>query len=330
MAWYDVNKTLSYNRLFNFVVGARSIGKTYALKKRAIKNFLDKGHHFVYLRRYDVETEETAEPLFNDIIANNEFPDHRIEFKAGCYYLDDRLFGYAMSLTQARNYKSISYPLVWLIIFDEFQPEEKRSGYLQNEPHKFLNFYMSIDRYRGCIVVFLSNAVSSVNPYFSFFGLELPYNSTICAKKRVLLEVLDDQEFIKERENTPFGELVEGTTFADYAIRNKFKNDNKAFIEKKTAKSSYYFTLKYEGDLYGVWVDLSINKMFVSNDVLKSCVLVYAIVLEDHEPNTMLIKRAKKSAHFKNFIEAYKDGCVRFENQKIKTIIYDVIKKCIT
>ena len=41
--YYDINKTLSYNTLFNFVVGPRGAGKTYAAKKRAISNFLKRG-----------------------------------------------------------------------------------------------------------------------------------------------------------------------------------------------------------------------------------------------------------------------------------------------
>ena len=38
--WYDISKTLSYNALFNFVIGARGVGKTYAFKRWAIKDFL--------------------------------------------------------------------------------------------------------------------------------------------------------------------------------------------------------------------------------------------------------------------------------------------------
>lgn len=47
--YYDINKTLSYNTLFNFVVGPRGAGKTYDGKKRAISNFLKRESNlFIY------------------------------------------------------------------------------------------------------------------------------------------------------------------------------------------------------------------------------------------------------------------------------------------
>ena len=165
--WYDVGQTLTYNCLFNFIIGSRGCGKSYGLKKRAVKIFLDKGHQFVYLRRYQEELEETAETYFDDIILNKEFPDVKIEYRGGCYYINDELAGYAMALTKAKSYKSISFPLVYLIIFDEFLIEDNGySRYLKNEVKAFLGYYMSIDRYRGCTVFFLANSTTMINPYF--------------------------------------------------------------------------------------------------------------------------------------------------------------------
>lgn len=329
--WYDVGKTLTYNCLFNFVIGSRGCGKTYALKKRAIKQFLDKGYQFVYLRRYQEELQETAESYFNDIILNNEFPDTVIEYKAGCYFVNGEMAGYAMALTKAKSYKSISFPLVYLIIFDEFLIEDNGySRYLKNEVKQFLSFYMSIDRYRGCIVFFLANSVTMVNPYTLYFDLSLPYGSDIVRKGECLLQLVEDKEFIESRKQTRFGQLVAGTEFAEYAIENKFTNDSKTFVMKKTEKAQYYFTFFYKGEKYGVWVDYHAGKMFVSDNVDPSCLIVYSLTVDDHAPNTMLLKQLNKSPFFKKFIENYKMGNVYFESQKIKNIVYEVIKLCVT
>ena len=331
MAWYDINKTLTYNCLFNFIIGNRGSGKTYGAKKRAIKQFLDKGHQFVYLRRFKEELDETAESYFNDIIVNNEFPDVVIEYRAGCYFVNDQLAGYSMALTKAKDYKSISYPLVYLIIFDEFLIEDNGySRYLKNEVKQFLNFYMSIDRYRGCTVFFLANNVSMINPYTLFFDLHLPYGSNITRKGDVLLQLVQDEEFIKERKETRFGKLIAGTDFEQYAIENKSMVDTKTFIMKKTAKSNYYFTFIYNGEEYGIWVDYSEGKFFVSQDVDPSCKMIYSITVDDHTPNTMLLSQISKAVLWKKFIENYKMGNVYFESQKIKNITYEVIKMCMT
>lgn len=329
--WYDLGHTLTYNCLFNFVIGNRGCGKTYAAKKRAVKQFLDKGYQFVYLRRYKEELDETAESYFNDIILNNEFPDAVIEYRGGQYFINDQLAGYAMALTKAKDYKSISYPLVYLIIFDEFLIEDNGyARYLKNEVKQFLSFYMSIDRYRGCVVFFLANSVSMINPYTLYWDLKLPYGSNIVRKGDVLLQLVQDEEFIKERKNTRFGKLIAGTDFEQYAIENKFVQDSKTFIMKKTPKCQYYFTFVYQGTEYGIWVDYSEGKFFVSPDVDPSCRLVYSITVDDHNPNTLLLSQINKAVYFKTFLNNYKMGNVYFENQKVKNITYEVIRLCVS
>lgn len=328
--WYDIGETISHNCLFNFVIGNRGCGKTYAAKKRAVKQFLDKGYQFVYLRRYQEELQETAESYFNDIILNREFPDAIIEYRGGTYYINDQVAGYAMALTKAKDYKSISFPMVYLIIFDEFLIEDNGyARYLKNEVKQFLSFYMSIDRYRGCTVFFLANSVSMVNPYTLFWNINLPYGSNIVKKGDILLQLVQDEEFINERKQTRFGKLVEGTDFADYAIGNKFMNDSKSFIMKKTEKAHYYFTFIYMLEKFGVWIDYSEGKIFVSENVDPSCRIVYSLTVDDHQPNTMLLKQINKSPLFKTFIENYKMGNVYFESQKVKNITYEVIRMCV-
>lgn len=329
MAWYDPNQTLSYNCLFNIIIGNRGSGKSYGWKKRAIKNFLEKGHEFVYLRRYREELETTADTYFNDVLANNEFPDIDVTYSGGVYLINGKIAGYAMSLTKAKDYKSIAFPNVWLIIYEEFLIEDNGyARYLKNEVKQFLNFYMSIDRYRGCIVAFLANATTMVNPYTMYFDLSLPYGSNFVRKGEILLQLVQDEEFIKEKKQTRFGKLIEGTEFAEYAIENKFLYDSKTFIMKKTEKCYYFFSFVYNNVTYGVWKDNHEGKIFISADVDPSCLICYSITIEDHKPNTMLLRNINKSPFFKTLIENYKLGNVYFESQKIKNVTYEVIKLC--
>ena len=69
--------------------------------------------------------------------------------------------------------------------------------------------------------------------------------------------------------------------------------------------------------------------MFVSNNVDNSCKLVYSLTVDDHDPNTLLLRQLNKSRVFKQFIDNYKMGNVYFESQKIKNVVYDVIKLCV-
>lgn len=333
MAWYDVNRTLTHNALFNIIIGPRSCGKSYALKKRVIKTFKEKGLQFVYLRRFKDELDKSKDNYFDDIILNNEFPADKITFDGDCYFLNGRLMGYAMALTKAKDYKSSSFPLVWAIVFEEFIIEENGyTHYLKNEVETFLGFYMTIDRYRGVKVFLLGNNYRLYNPYILYWDIQKPYNSNITKVKngKILLELADDPEFIEDRKNSDFGAIIEGTSFGNYAIDNISRTETNTFILKKTEKSTYYFTFCYKDNLYGVWVDYSAGKYFVSENYDPYCKVRYAITTDDHNPNMLFLKNVNKSIMFKQFIEAYKGGIVYFESQKIKSVVMEVIKLCLT
>ena len=56
--YWSINKLLSYNALFNFVVGERGVGKSYGAKVYVANNFIKKNEEFVYIRRYKTELKE--------------------------------------------------------------------------------------------------------------------------------------------------------------------------------------------------------------------------------------------------------------------------------
>ena len=328
--WYNPKKTLTHNALFNMVIGARSVGKSYNVLMMCIDKFKKNGKQFIYLRRYATELDESKETIFDQIILDAQYPDDKITFDGDCYFLNGHLMGYAMALTKAKAYKSSSFPNVWLIIFEEFIIEEDaHSHYLKNEVKKFLGYYMTIDRYRGVKVFFLGNNYTMFNPYTMYWSLVSPNGrDVIKAKKgKILLELVVDT--MKEHHESDFASIIEGTDFAEYALYNKSPIDNNNFIMKKTEKCNYYFTFKYSDNLYGVWVDYSEGKFFVSKNIDPYFKTVYSVTLDDHTPNTLLLKSVNKSIYFKTFIDNYKSGNVYFESMTIKSIVYNVIKLCV-
>ena len=81
--FWNIKRTLSYNCLFNFIIGQRGVGKTYGSLKWAIERYLKKEkmgetHQFLYLRRMKVELDKLTTMrggrLFNAV--QKEFPDH--------------------------------------------------------------------------------------------------------------------------------------------------------------------------------------------------------------------------------------------------------------
>lgn len=320
--YWNIKKVMSYNCLFNFIVGSRGVGKTFGAKQQAIDDFIKKGEQFVYVRRYKEELKK-IDKFFDDI--REFYPDHELTIKKPNFYIDGKICGCCVALSTAKIEKSTPFPKVTKIIFDEFILDKGVHHYLPDEVTNFLELYSTIARSRDVFVYFLSNALTVTNPYFLYFNITLPYKKEIKADGDILIQLVQDSEYTNKMKNTRFGKIIEGTPYSDYAIENTFLRDNKNFVEKKTERSQYYFTMIYRGNKFGVWIDRTQGLIFVSNDIDNSCKLVYSTTMDDHTPNRMLLKR-RSSPIFTNFIDLYKLGSVRFETVNIKNICNDIIK----
>lgn len=329
LMFWDIYKILTYNALFNLITGNRGCGKTFGFKDWAIKDFIKTGAQFVYVRRYKQELKKNAK-FFNDIAY--KFPEHKFEVKGPIYLIDGKEAGCAMALSTSKIEKSTPFPLVNKIGFDEFIIDKGTYRYLPDEVINFLELYETVARpgtpnRKDVRVFFLSNAITVSNPYFMYFHIELPRQGALISRRGdILLQLVQDPDFIEMKKNTRFGKMIQGTEYADYSIENKFLRDNDTFLEKKGPASQFYFTFKYKGLLYGVWLDYALGRMWVSYDVDPYCRIIYSITLDDHTANTMLIKRLAKATHMKLFLDNYKLGNVFFEDMKIKNVVYDVIR----
>lgn len=345
--FWDIGRTLTYNSLFNVIVGNRGGGKSYGAKKRGIDNFIKKREQFGYIRRYKEDLKKPMEQFFTDIMW--EYPDYQFKVESDKFFIrlkpadpkekwaEKDIAGYGFVLSTANNKKSISYPNVTTLIFDEFLLDKGNQRYLDKEPEKLLNLYETVARpgtnHPRVVLFMLANAISITNPYFLYWNLRMPTKVDRNGKyiwlhptRPILVEDVRNAAFIDKKRNTEFGQLVEGTNYAEYSIENKFLLDDDTFIERKGAKARYYFTFIYKDKDFGVWMDASEGKMWVSKDIDPSFPLVFSLTLKDHKPNTMLLKSKSRPGHFKTFIDNYKMGNVYFESMDIKNMCYEVIQ----
>jgi hypothetical protein len=326
--YFDGNRVLTYNSLFNVIAGGRRTGKTFWFKKWAIEDFKKNGMQFMYLRRYDTELDE-LDLFFDDI--RFMYPDTELTVKGNSFFIDGELAGTATALTKGIVSKGFPYPKVNKICYDEFLIEDEKHPYLKNEVKKFNELYVTVASigadHCDVIVFFFGNAISVYNPFFEYWKLTLPYNKKSTRKGEIYFELYTDAEITERQRKSRFASITD-ENYQDYAFNNKFVLDTKTFVMKKTEKSRYYFTFKYKNDFYGVWIDYNEGKMFVSNNVDYSCRVTYSITITDHSPNTMLIKALSRAPLFKTFIDNYKLGNVYFESVVIKNVVYEVIKMC--
>ena len=345
--FWNLRRTLTYNRLINIIVGNRGGGKSYGAKEWVIDIFIKKKEQFGYIRRYKDDLKEPMMRFFDDI--KDRYPDYEFRVESNKFYIrlkpadekekwkDDDIAGYGFVLSTASNKKSIPYPNITTLIFDEFLLDKGNQMYLSDEPIKLLNLYETVARpgtgHKRVRLFMLANAITITNPYFLFWDLRMPYKKDRNSKwiwlhptRPILVEDVRNEDFMDEKRNSEFGNLIAGTSYAEFSIEKKFILDSDTFIEKKGQKARYYFTFIYKDKSFGVWADFNEGKMWVSNDVDPSFLLVYSLTLKDHSPNTMFLNSVGRKGHFRTFIQAYKDGRVRFETMNVKNLTYEVIK----
>lgn len=322
--FYNPHDLLSRNALFNFIVGNRGAGKTYSFKRWGVTSFIKTGKQFIYLRRYKSEIDDMSN-FFGDIA--HEFPEHELEVKGKKLYCDGKVCGYLVALSNALVKKSVNYNLVDKIGFDEFVIDKGALHYLQNEVVKFLEFYETVARMRDNVrVLFMSNAVSVVNPYFLYWNLRPSQKKRFTRSGHLLIEFVRNEEFVQEKYKTKFGQIIKGTEYGDYAIENKFLNDNNHFVEKRTANAKFVCSVTYFDNTYGFWIDYREGKFFVSDKIDPSTNHNYALTDSDHRPNLMLIKNKSKAVYIKAFIDAYESGYCYFENITVKNQSIEMFK----
>ena len=191
--------------------------------------------------------------------------------------------------------------------------------------------YETVSRGRDVIVFFLSNAVTVTNPYFDFFHLDKPRNGNIQRfgnDKQILVQNFISKELSYQKKTSRFGTIIAGTEYSDYAYDNQWLLDNDDFIEHKTQRSEYFMSLRYKDNWLGIWVDRVQWLFYISNDVDLQYPTKYSATTDDHKPNIMLMRAGKKLGWLKQLIEAYQNGCVRYENMKLKNWFRDIMRMC--
>lgn len=189
--YYSTKRIDSTGALYRYIFGERSNGKTYAALQKALENFFDNGKQFAYLRRWNEDImgkrmlQLFAGHIKNGLVKKLSKGKYTgITFFRGAFYptvsmeredgtveesKDSTPIGYAFSLSAVEHDKSVSYPDVTTIIFDECMT---RRTYLADEFVTFMNVLSTIIRDRDDVTVYmLGNTVNRYCPYFEEMGL---------------------------------------------------------------------------------------------------------------------------------------------------------------
>lgn len=338
--WYSLDNIRSYNALFNFIILLRGVGKTYAFKKFGIDRAIKHGEMFLYLRRTEVELKDAMDSYTRDVA--KEFPkyDFRIFRNSLQYnipdpenegqYLDSwKTAGYFAYLSNGRRKKSVSYEGVKYMAFDEFLVPvgDKYAKYLPDEVTVFFEFYETVARMRDVQVFFLSNAMSTINPYFLFFKLRLPRaKNGICRiTDETVIEYHDNKEYREAKSQTRFGKVIAGTRFEKYAVENEFVDENYDFVKRKPREAYYRFTLSINEKDFGVYKVPRAEEWYISEDVNNKHTIRYKY--KTNSAGYRTFKTRKAIPQVGRLITAFECGGVWFDSLAVKTIMLEFFER---
>lgn len=333
--YYSLDKALSYNALFYFIIGERGVGKSFNAKKFCIQDFINHNHQFIYLRRYKEELDLACQSFFDDIKSAGFFDEHEFEVKPSKkltkFYMDGELIGYGVALSTSNILKSTAFPDVKTIIFDEFILDVGTYRYLKNEITKLLDVYETVFRLRDGRLLFLGNSVSIDNPYFNYFNLSLPYNSEFKTFNdgEIVVNYIKNLEYRAKKKQSRFGKLIANTDYGRYAIDNEMLRDNNDFIEKKGKNPKFWHNIVINGNKYGVWHNMDNGRLYISEDYEPSSNLIVALQIDDHTPESKYVSM-RRDGYIKIIIDYYKNGDLYFENIKIKNNVLKILRKCLS
>jgi len=271
--YYNYDRVCSYNAAYNFIVGARGLGKTYGAEVRAVKDYIKNGHQFIYLRRYKNELQKSKATFFTAFA--HLFPDWDFKIQGFEALIAPRAtrdekkrewvpMGYFISLSTTQAEKSVSFNNVHTIIFDEFIIEKGNIHYLPDESTVFNNFYSTVDRYNDRVkVFFLANSVSIMNPYFLAFDVVPDREWITRGDGFMVCHFPNSEAFASSVFETRFGKFIKNTEYADYAVGNAFGDNHENLLDRKDYKAKYQYSLECSTGTFSVWYSGFENKYYV-------------------------------------------------------------------
>lgn len=188
--FYRLDKILETKADYCMIIGERSNGKTFSVLEYGLIKWYKSNFNesMGIIRRHDEDFKgDKGKEVFNGIIAldliskitNKMFNSIyyysrkwylcRIDENGERKFTQQEPFAYAFAISGEEHHKSLSYPNITTILFDEFLT---RSYYLPEEFVKFQNLLSTIIRLRDNVKIFMcANTINKYSPYFSEMGL---------------------------------------------------------------------------------------------------------------------------------------------------------------
>lgn len=325
--YFDIKDVTKENMLLNFVVSARGAGKTFGTLKECVTDFIANENQFIYIRRTQSELELSLPFLFHALLAEGLFPDNTFVVKGDNFFIDGKLAGRGIALSTAYKFKSVAFPKVKTLLFDEFISESK--SYLKDEVTKFLSLVETIGRMRDISIICLANQDTIYNPYYTYFGIR-PADKHILKtryrKQSILIYQFNSEQYKEAKLATRFGKLIESTPYGEFMLNNESIKDDYSFVDDlKGIKKEPFLNLTINGtDITGyTYVYDNVNYLYFASRPPIDKIPSFNLDKQLREDRT--IDSIRKNPYLKRIKLYFDRGFVRFKDVPTKTLVSEVI-----
>lgn len=179
--YYDISEMLKTKAEYMMLLGQRSNGKSYQVKKTVLEDFYYNGTKFIYLRRWKADIKQKEVSTYFDDIPISKFTNREynsVKAMNGFIYLckiEDGVIveklemGRYCALNEYERYKSQVFMNYKNIVYEEFITD---SIYLNDEPKLLQQFVSTVARLDKIRVFLIGNTLTRVCPYFHEWCLE--------------------------------------------------------------------------------------------------------------------------------------------------------------
>ena len=180
--YYNIKNLLKTKAQYMMLLGQRSNGKSYQVKKTVLESAYNGDGYFVYLRRYvaDLKTvyvDSYFEDMDIDEITGGAYQEVKAS-RGGIYFIEKDSEGNVISkkqigrycaLNEYERYKSQVFKNYRYIVYEEFITD---AMYLNDEPKLLQQFVSTVMRLEEGTVFLVGNTLTRVCPYFHEWCLE--------------------------------------------------------------------------------------------------------------------------------------------------------------
>lgn len=284
--FYTLKNILENDCEYNMILGARSNGKSYAVKHYVIEDYLAQGVKFIYLRRFSVEIKNSmVDAYFNDVdiakLSKGKYTNitaYRSGIFLGHYDDNHRVIrdvqvGMIMALSTQVHYKSMSLLEYKNIIYEEFITNRL---YIPNETNELQQLVSTIARNNKARIFLIGNTISRLCPYFNEWQL---YN--IPHQKQGTIEVYH----MKTESKDENGDAM----YVNVAVE---------VCHEPNVKSSMFFGAVSKSMTTGSWETEEQQHLPYDYD---ECTMLYSLTIITHNM-TYVIEVLRKDSEYMLFV----------------------------